>query len=50
MTISAAMKARAILVAYWVEVIGLAPVDGSATVSNSLMFASGLAAFLIGHC
>jgi hypothetical protein len=35
-TISAAMKAPAILVAYWVEVIGLAPVDGSATVSNSL--------------
>jgi hypothetical protein len=27
-------------VAYWVVVIGLAPVDGSATVSNSLMFAS----------
>jgi hypothetical protein len=43
------MKARAIFVAYWVEVIGLAPVDGFATVSNSLMFASGLASFLIGR-
>jgi hypothetical protein len=32
MIISAAMKARAILVAYWVEVMGLAPVDGSVTV------------------
>ena len=42
MIISAAMKARAMLVAYWVEVIGLAPVEDFATVSNSLMLPQAL--------
>src|SRR6476619_8490547 len=34
---SGAIKARAMLVAYWLEIIGQAPVHGSAIVSSSLL-------------
>ena len=43
---SAAIKARAMLVAYWLEIIGQAPVHGSATVSSSLLIPEGLLAYV----